>query len=268
MQTLLDAVGDVRQFFWLTGLAMARLTPIFQMVPFLGGRHLSGLIRNSFAFALALFLRPWLAANLPPGELDMTAMTPLLAKEVLLGTLFGVISSFAFYAASGIGFLVDNQRGSSMAELTDPLTGDQTSPLGSLTMETLTMVFVAGGGLTLFFQAILTSYSFWPPFSFWPDWSASAWTELLLGQFAWYMTTIVAMAAPMLMVCFLVDLGMGLMNRFAPQMNVFFLSMPVKSALTLTLMIVYWGAMFRVLGGEVMRLPVVWDALKHALTLS
>ena len=268
MRDILVVGGEARQFLWLVGLAMARLTPVFQVVPFLGGRHLTTLTRNSLALALAMFLQPWLAARAPAvlGMPGFAEVVPLLAKEVVLGTIFGFISSLAFYAASGIGFLVDNQRGMAMAQMADPLSGEDTSPLGSMTMETLTMMFIAIGGLGLFFQALLTTYAFWPPYSFWPDWTASPLKLLLLGQFEWYLMTMVTLAAPMLLVCFLVDFGMGLMNRFAPQLNVFFLSMPIKSGLATALLLVYWAVLFRVLLRETLRLPVLWDALRAALT--
>ncbi|MDR3211650.1 MAG: type III secretion system export apparatus subunit SctT [Planctomycetota bacterium] len=254
-------------YLWLVSLAMARLIPIFQIVPFLGGRHLTTLTRNSLAFALALFLLPWLSNLSPAGGYDLQTCLPLLAKEVALGTIFGFLSSLAFYAAAGVGFLVDNQRGLSMSTMTDPLAGDDTTPLGSLAMETLTMVFIATGGLALFFQALLTTYAFWSPFSFWPDWGATPLRDLVQGQFFWYLSTMVTLAAPMLLICFLVDFGMGLMNRFAPQLNVFFLAMPVKSALSMALLVFYWGAMLRALERETLRLPILWNALRHSLVL-
>ncbi|MDR1519807.1 MAG: type III secretion system export apparatus subunit SctT [Planctomycetota bacterium] len=261
---LLAISGEAGRYLWLISLAMARLTPVFQIVPFLSGNYMTGMIRNSLAFALAMFLTPWLGLQAPAEPPGMLDALPLLAKEVALGTLFGFLTSLAFFAASGVGFLVDNQRGSSMAQETDPLTGEQTSPLGSMAVQTLIMVFIASSGLAMFFQALLTTYSFWPPHSFWPVWERSPLRELLFRQFAWYLTTMVTLAAPMLLVCFLVDFGMGLMNRFAPQLNVFFLAMPVKSGLALALMTVYWAAMFKTLGGDVFRLPVLWDALRHS----
>lgn len=265
MGELLAGGEEARRFLWLLSIAMARLTPIFQIVPFLGGRHLTGLVRNSICFGLALFLTPWLHRIAPAMSTELTDIVPLLAKEVALGTIFGFLSSLAFYAASGVGFLVDNQRGMSMAQAADPLSGENTTPFGSLALETLIMLFIATGGLPLFFQAVLTTYAYWSPFAFWPDWTNTPLRLLIMDHFAWYMTTLMVLAAPMLLVCFLVDLGMGLMNRFAPQLNVFFLAMPVKSALTLALMIIYWAPMLRVLGGEVLRLPVLWDALRHAM---
>ncbi len=266
MEELLAAGGEARRYLWLVSVAMARLVPVFQVVPFLGGRHLTAVTRNGLALALALFLAPWLSAHAPEGPDGAARTAALLAKEVVLGTLFGFLSSLTFYAASGIGFLVDNQRGLSMAQASDPLSGEETSPLGAMAGQTLVMVFVATGGLALFFQALLTTYAFWPPFSFWPDWSATPLRLLLLAQFEWYLMTLVTLAAPMLLVCFLVDFGMGLMNRFAPQLNVFFLAMPVKSAAAMALMIVCWGALFGTLGDDVLRLPVLWDALRSSLS--
>ena len=265
LAAIIEMGGEGRRLLLLIGVAMARLVPVLQIVPFLGGRHLSATVRGAIGFSLALFLAPWLGVHAPEG-MDAVGLLPIIIKEALLGTLFGFLSSLAFFAASGIGFLADNQRGSSMSQLADPMSGEDTSPLGSLALETLVLVFLAIGGMALFFQAILTTYAFWPPFSFWPDWSSSPLRELFLGQFSWYLTTMVALAAPLMLVCFLVDFGMGLMNRFAPQLNVFFLAMPVKSGLVLALLLVYWNGMIGSLKGEVLRLPVLWDAMRHVLS--
>jgi type III secretion protein T len=265
MGDLLATGEAARRFLWLAGLAMARLTPVFQIVPFLGGRHLGTVARGSLSLSMAMFLVPWLAqgTNSPPSGL-LEAL-PLLAKEMALGTLFGFLASLVFYAASGVGFLVDNQRGMAMATETDPVSGMETSPLGALVIETLIMAFSAGGGLALFFPALLSTYVFWPPFSFWPDWGAAPLSHLLLSQFQWYIATVVSLAAPMLMVCFLVDLGMGLMNRFASQLNVFFLAMPIKSALAMALMLVYWNTLFGLLSGETARFPALVALLRRVL---
>lgn len=268
MDELIAMVQNGGRLVWLLGVGTARLTPVFMIVPFLGRSNLGTLARGSIVLALAFFLNPWLDATAPAEIPARGVLYALIAKEVLLGTLFGVLSCLVFEIAAGVGFIIDNQRGLSMAQTHDPISGEETSPLGSLGMETLVMVFVAGGGLILFFDAVLASFVFWPPFSFWPDWSAKPVKNLLLGQFGWYLTTLVVLAAPMLMVCFLVDLGMGLMNRFAPQLNVFFLSMPIKSALSMLLLLVYWQSMFVFLSDELLRLPAVWDALRGAFSAS
>ncbi|MDR1534549.1 MAG: type III secretion system export apparatus subunit SctT [Planctomycetota bacterium] len=264
MGELLELGEAARRFLWLVGLAMARLTPIFQIVPFLGGRHLTTTVRGSITLSLAAFLVPWLDGR-AEAAFGFAEALPLLAKEAALGTIFGFFASLVFFAASGIGFLADNQRGMTMASEVDPISGIDTSPLGAMMMETMILAFVSTGGLALFIQSVLSTYVFWPPFSFWPDWGSAPVGSLLLDQFEWYLAVMVTLAAPMLLVCFLVDLGMGLMNRFAPQLNVYFLAMPIKSALVMALMLAYWGTLFRLLGRETARLPTIWAALSRVL---
>lgn len=260
---LIQSGVSLQRVFFIFAVAMARMGPFLMMAPFMSGRRLRRLFRDSIALGFAAFMFPWLLADAPEGTPGFWTVVPILFKESVLGLLIGMISSLPFYAATGIGYLVDNQRGMANAQADDPLSGEATSPLGSLMMETLIMVFIAGGGLAMFMQALLTSYAFWPPFSFWPDWTSLPLREMLLSQFSLYITTLFVLAFPMLLVCFLVDLGMGLMNRFAPQLNVFFLAMPIKSGLAMAVMVAYWGVLFKAIGTDVLRIPLMWDALRN-----
>ena len=47
------------------------------------------------------------------------------------------------------------------------------------------------------------------------------------------------LAAPVLLAMFLAELGLALVSRFAPQLQVFFLAMPIKSALGIFVLILY-----------------------------
>jgi type III secretion protein T len=98
-------------------------------------------------------------------------------------------------------------------------------------------LFVSAGGLLAMLGAIVDSYRIWPVASFFPD------TGLVLEQFAvrqgdTLFTWIVKLAAPVIFVLLLVELGLGLVGRVAPQLNVFDFSQPLKSLLaTLMLML-------------------------------
>ena len=82
------------------------------------------------------------------------------------------------------------------------------------------------------------SYVHWPVFapgvSFAPDTPVQ-----ILGALDGMLRTTVVIAAPVIILKFLATLGLGLVNRTAPQLNVFFLSMPVKSALGVAMLIIY-----------------------------
>ena len=61
----------------------------------------------------------------------------------------------------------------------------------------------------------------------------------ILGALDTMLRVTVVISAPVIIVMFLATLGLGLVNRTAPQLNVFFLSMPVKSALGMAMLIIY-----------------------------
>ena len=95
-----------------------------------------------------------------------------------------------------------------------------------------------GGAILVFLGALYSSYSIWPVFakgvSFAPDAPVQ-----VLGTLDGMLKTTVVISAPVIIIMFLATLGLGLVNRTAPQLNVFFLSMPVKSALGVAMLIIY-----------------------------
>ena len=61
----------------------------------------------------------------------------------------------------------------------------------------------------------------------------------ILGALDGMLRATVVISAPVIILMFLATIGLGLVNRTAPQLNVFFLSMPVKSALGIAMLIIY-----------------------------
>ena len=61
----------------------------------------------------------------------------------------------------------------------------------------------------------------------------------VLGALDGMLKTTVVISAPVIIIMFLATLGLGLVNRTAPQLNVFFLSMPIKSALGIAMLVIY-----------------------------
>jgi type III secretion protein T len=99
-------------------------------------------------------------------------------------------------------------------------------------------LFFVGGAVFVLLAALYMSYGIWPVFT--PGLSMTGEAPLvILGSADDMLRTTVIISAPVIMVMFLATLGLGLVNRTAPQLNVFFLSMPVKSALGIAFLIIY-----------------------------
>ena len=125
-----------------------------------------------------------------------------------------------------------------MGEVFSPLNGAQVSTLGIFFTQVTSTLFFVGGAVFVLLAALYMSYGIWPVFT--PGLSMSGEAPLvILGSADDMLRTTVIIAAPVIMVMFLATLGLGLVNRTAPQLNVFFLSMPVKSALGIAFLIIY-----------------------------
>ena len=53
------------------------------------------------------------------------------------------------------------------------------------------------------------------------------------------MYTTLLLAGPIIIIMFLIDLGLGLVGRFLPQLNIFIVAMPIKSAVAFFMLIFY-----------------------------
>jgi len=220
------------------GLILPRLLSCFIVLPILGKQVLgSALIRNGVACSLALFIYPSVAGTLPPG-LDGLRLGLLIGKEVLLGLILGFVVCIPFWALEACGFLIDNQRGATLASTLNPLLGSQTSPSGALLLQTLVTLFFTGGAFLGLLGALLGSYASWPVASYYPQIS-DQWNAFFLAQFGYLMTLCILFAAPLLIAMFLAEFGLALISRFAPTLNVFILSMPIKSLVCSALLVPY-----------------------------
>lgn len=219
-------------FLVLVGLSFARLVSFFSIVPFFGGAAVPARVKVATAMSLVIILYPSLAAAAPENQslgFGPLGFIALLAKEALVGFTLGFIASLVFEAVQVAGRIVDSQRGSTMAELYAPQLQSRVSELGQFKVQLAIVLFIAVGAHRLFIRALLESYEFIPALSFpkfTPGWSPAA--EMIAKMTAAVLSIGLQLAAPALIALLLTDLFFGIINRVAPQVNVFFLSMPVK----------------------------------------
>ncbi|GAB1409656.1 type III secretion system export apparatus subunit SctT [Desulfovibrionales bacterium] len=229
-------------------VGLPRLFLIIQTVPFMGGSIITGQIRVAIAFAVYLFLHPVVLSTLSAPE---TLTLPvagyyilLVLKESFLGFVIGLLAGMLFWAIQSAGFFIDNQRGASMASSADPLSGQETSPLGSLFFQCTVFIFFTGGGFLAFLGMVYASYEVWPVHALLPSGVFAQGLDIPLffaGRVAWLMATMVLLSAPIVAACLLTDMSLGLINRFAAQLNVYILGMPIKSGLAMFLLFLSFG---------------------------
>ncbi len=219
-------------------LAMARFGGAFAICPALTDSMIPGLARRAAILGFAFLAIPHVKAGMPPGEPNMWMFALLAAKEAFIGFLLGFFAAIPFWVAENIGNFIDNQRGATMGEVYSPLNGAQVSTTGIFFTQVVSTLFFVSGAVLVLLGAIYASYSIWPVFGNWVQLAPQAPAQILATVDAMLMKTVI-ISAPVIIIMFLATLGLGLVNRTAPQLNVFFLSMPVKSALGVAMLIIY-----------------------------
>ena len=203
--------------------------------------------RNIVVISLSLVIYPMLQHQIQSVELSTGMIVGIAMKELLVGMMIGYLVTVVFWAIQAVGAFIDNQRGTTMAGSMDPLLGDQSSPFGLLMTQTLVTLFFVSGLFLAFLGGIYKSYSLWPVVSFFPTIS-TALIDFLQAQFVLVAKLAVVIGAPIIIAMFLSEFGLGLISRFAPQLNVFFLSMSVKSAVANFLLILFWSVLILYFG--------------------
>lgn len=228
-------------------LGTPRLFMFVQTAPFMGGSLVTGQLRVTLVLACYIILHPVLLGQVPEWiGLDASSalfVGGLIIKEVFLGMLLGLLAGMMFWTLQCAGFFIDNQRGAGQAAESDPLSGEQTSPTGSFFFQSGVYVFFSTGAFLSCLGLVYAGYEAWPVFSFLPG-AVFLRTDAALffaGKVARLALDMVLLSGPVVASCLLTDISLGLINRFASQLNVYILAMPIKSGIAALLLLFYFG---------------------------
>lgn len=221
-------------------VVIPRIAAAFLLIPYFTTETMTPLIRNVFFVSLALTVMPLALTQPIPTSVFGAALIPIILKEILIGIAIGYTFSVVFWALEGAGQILDNKIGATSAQLIDPITGQQTTLLGAYLGRLAGYLFAAFGGLTLFVDLLLSSFAVWPVLAKFPDLKAVG-AMFFVERFDELMRLMLLLAAPALCVLTLLEFGLGFMNRYSPQLNVFMLSMPLKSLLAILILLLAIG---------------------------
>ena len=225
-------------------LGFLRIVSYLSIVPFMGGELLPVRLRVGTGLCFVIIIVPLLQAQLEssttPVAVSLFMAAAMGLKEVAVGLTLGFVSSLVFEAVDLAGRVIDFQRGMMIAETYAPHSGAQVSLLGQFKIQLAMMVFLGMGAHRQFIAAFSHSFEIIPVLNF-PK-LAAGWSPLaavVVTLSAQMLVVGLQLAAPVIVTLMLLDLLFGVVNRAAPQVNVFFLSLPVKGlcALVVVLMI-------------------------------
>lgn len=226
-------------------LVLARLLPIFAMVPFLGAKLFPAPIKIGIGLSWLAILFPKVLTDTHVADyLSDHLFYLLLIKEVCIGLLIGFVLSFPFYAAQSAGSFITNQQGIQGLEgATSLISIEQTSPHGIFYHYFVAIVFWLAGGHQIILSIFLQSLQVIPIHSFLPQemlsLHAPIWTALIkMCQLCLIMT--IQLSAPAAAAMLMSDLFLGIINRMAPQVQVIYLLSALKAFMGLLFLTLSW----------------------------
>ncbi len=237
------AAGTPESFLSLFLLGLARLFPIIQMSPFFGSRTLPQPVKVAFAISLWAVFLPTLLINLSGPLYFNVNLLYMAMKELFIGFSLGWIMSSPFSIVQTVGMLIDHQRGGASLNINDPTVQTQSSPIGTLYNLVLIFIFYFIDGPFYFLEAINTSYEILPPDTFLSAaffTRASPFWEIQITLLNKIMVVTTQLVAPPLITILMTDMFLGIANRLAPQVQITFLGLPLKSLLAFVVMYIGW----------------------------
>lgn len=264
-------------------LVTARLGPIVLLVPYLGGRATPAHVKVALGATLAVLVYPavWRASVMTGAPVSMGSIEPIVigtmvVREMAVGLVIGYVASLVFHAARMAGRVIDTAAGHNKATSFAPQLGTQVSVTGDLLLQAAVAMFLVIGGHRLFLRALVESFQMIPPMvvglpgvGLQAAVGASGGLEAIVFAVAQLtgeaIVLGVELAIPVMATVLLVNIGLALVNRAAPRLDVFFLGMPIKAtAATLVVMLVFDVMARRLMGDAASHLEFVSGLLQRA----
>lgn len=211
-------------------LVLTRISGFFVILPVFGWRAIPARIKVAATVLLSFFF-----CFIAPVQIDVTQVSPvkavlLLASEATYGLALGLIVTLLFAVVKLSGQIIERQMGLTMANVLDPMTGENARPLGSLLEMIFILLFLGANGHHLFLLILSKSYTAFPPGTV-P--TIAILTEGVITASSVMLIAGLRLAAPMLAAFMVLMVALALLARLVPEMNILFISMPVRIGLGL-----------------------------------
>ncbi|MFO7765991.1 MAG: flagellar biosynthetic protein FliR [Pelovirga sp.] len=228
-------------------ICLARVAAVFAVLPIFSSGQVPPQMRIGVTVMFALLTYPVIQQVLPVTALTVVDMAMIVSAEVIFGLLVGFLAQLIFMAAEFAGSVIGVQMGFAMANVFDPTTQRQVALLAQFHGIIAILLFLSLNVHHLFLEAIVSSFMLLPPGNI--NLAGGAIPMIVeLSNHALILS--IRLVAPVLVVLILVTLVLGFITRIVPQLNVLFISFPLKIGLSFIVMGLTIGVFASILQNE------------------
>ena len=209
------------------------------ILPALGETSVPSRVRLLLALSISLIIYGLVRTAVPIMPVSPIALGVLLASEILVGIMLGLSIRLLVSALHVGGTVIAMQSGLAMAQAFDPAQGGQSSLVATfMTLLGVTLIFVTDLH-HLMISAMYNSYNLFPIGG-----------EIMIGDFTELISNTVSnafklglqLAAPIIVYAIVFNAGLGVIARLVPQIQVFFIAIPINITVGFVILAVVLGA--------------------------
>jgi flagellar biosynthesis protein FliR len=229
------------EFAVLFMLVFARVGTLVMLMPGIGERAILSRARLALGVLTALILCPIVKSSVNVSPTDIPAIVQLLFIELIIGGMIGISARLALSALQTAGVIVANQLAMSYAQTIDPTQAGQQNAVFANFMSMLGIMLIFAMDLHhIALAAIFDSYKIFAPGQMPPASDAST---MVLDIIANAFKVGVQISAPFLVFGLVFNVGLGILARMMPALQVFNLAMPATMMLGTLVFIAIMGGM-------------------------
>lgn len=213
--------ADFERFLFV----LLRVGAFIVFAPILGSRQFPVLVKIGFILLLSFTVYPMVKAYIPPSPKGMFELTAYFFVELLIGLAIAFASRLVFTAVQIGGTMVDFQMGFGVVNVIDPQTETQVSITAQFQNIFAILLYLAVNAHHTTILALVESFQLIniQAFSF-----NGTVMGLMMKLFTDTFIIGVKIAAPIMAILFFISVGLGLVARTVPQMNVFIVGFPLQ----------------------------------------
>jgi len=206
-------------------LVFARIGAMVMLLPGLGETNIPVRIKLAIALLLTLIILPLHRADYHIDLNSMAALLVMMVYEILIGIVLGATARVTLAALQVAGAVIAQQLGLGFVTSIDPTQGQQGVLIGNfLTLLGITMLFATDSHY-LVIAALNDSYSIFMPGEVMPAGDVAA---LATRAFSAAFKIGMQLSAPFLVFGLVFNVGLGVLARLMPQMQVYFVGVPLS----------------------------------------
>jgi len=211
-------------------MVLTRISAFFVVAPIFSWKAIPIRVKAALVLLITIFFSMTTPRGVIPDRASLLEAILLISNEAVYGFALGLIVVFVFTAVKFSGRIIERQMGLAMANVLDPLTGERSQPLGMFMEMVFIILFFSANGHHLFLLIISRSYEAFPAGS---TPSVPILTEGIIKASSTLLIVGLRLSGPILAAFLLLMIVLAVLARIAPEMNILFISLPMRVGLGL-----------------------------------